>query len=318
MRKICTIWLLFFFCSPERKNPYDPKSPYYKRTSEIQGYTFSLRGDRLESVFVFLKPESLGTFTNLNGFFSFKDLDMGDKTLFLKRKGFSPSSISIYLKEEERKIINLYMNALPQIETPRAYSVHLSRWWPIEDLYWAEFKVNVNDPDGFSDIDSVWMNINSLNFSCGLEYLPDSGFFYTKIEAESLPSGQLEEIIGKDIGFFAKDKHNGESQFYPVYIFRIIEEIPQPLSPVNDTVSPNPTFIWKKYRTVFEFTYSIEIYKLNSGYPVFLKNISGFLPDDTTYTLQDSLSAGDYFWRLIYVDTYGNRSISKPYVFYVK
>ncbi len=319
MRKICTIWLLLLFCSPERKNPFDPKSPYYKPPAIISGSVLSIKRKPISNAFVFLEPENKGTFTDKEGVFYFENLNKGNKKIFVQKENYSPCSISFYLKNGEIKELNFYMNGLPIIDTPKLYSVHLSRWWPIEDLYWAEIKTSVSDPDGFVDIDSVWFVIDEINMSLTMEYNPDSQFFFKKIPSESLPSGKLDELIGKEFSFFAKDKQNGIGKFSPAYIFRIIEEIPQPISPSSyDTVGPTPEFIWKRFYTYYEFTYKIEIYRLNSGYPVLLKSIPGFAPEDTSFILNDSLNAGDYYWRLFYIDNYGNRSISKPYVFYVQ
>lgn len=306
-------------CTLPHNNPYDPESPEYVGAGRIVGKITNRAKEPIGGAVIFLFPESLAVLTNQRGEFEFFNLKKGIYVLHIEKTNYVPCSLSIALEEGERKYIDCVLNGVPLIDTPRISSIHISRWWPPEDLYYAEIKVLISDLDGPWDIDSAWVEISELNLSFPLTYLPDSGFFFKKIYAESLPSQNLEILIGKIFSFYVKDNSGYIGKYTPAFLLRIIYEIPVPLSPQpRDTVNSRPIFVWRRFNVSFEFTYKIDIFRLEGGYPTLISCFSNFAPSETTFQYPYPLPSGEYYWTVSVIDKFSNCSTSKPYVFIVQ
>ena len=139
------------------------------------------------------------------------------------------------------------------------------------------------------------------------------------MESSVFPNNSLSDLIGKPFHAVLYLDSDSLTTTGDAYLFRVIDDVPVTLEPMNSYVDSTPDFSWLSFEAKFSFTFSLKIVHLStSGFATVVKSISGINCDSTTYALTDSLIPGNYFWTISVGDILGNIALSKEAGFIVE
>jgi hypothetical protein len=309
------------FSSADRDNPLDPDSSLFEEIGTVTG-TVTTRFQPFQAIAgarVQLLPAGRSTTTDAAGAFSFPDTPPGTYSIVAEADGFAPDTVGVVLETNTGATVHVPLNGLPFFRTRRAYSIHVSRWWPPDDLYAATLAVEVDDPDGAADIARVAYDIPDLALQDSLAGGIDSGRFETIIEATDLPGGSLHELVGHDIFFDATDDSGATARSEPVSVARVIEQTPVTISPQGlETVGPQPDLRWQTMALPYPHTYTVEVFRIIAGISTLVWRREQIPSEQGSLAVTDSLSTGDHFWTLTAVDEFGDTSRSREASFRVE
>jgi hypothetical protein len=215
--------------------------------------------------------------------------------------------------------IELRLNGIPIITRVMLSSHHISRWWPSDDLYYLTAAAEIGDPDGSADIDSVWMEIQAGQDVFALERTGQNGTYEVSVTEQELSVPSLYYLQGKPIIVYCRDLLENIGHSDKMYIPRIIEETPGLVSPtaLEEVGSAPITFEWEPVFPGFSYTFRLEIYQINLGVYNKIHEFTQLPPGSRTFTFEQPLDAGDYFWVLYIIDDFGDSSRSKEGAFRV-
>ncbi|UCE18061.1 MAG: carboxypeptidase regulatory-like domain-containing protein [Gemmatimonadota bacterium] len=317
---ILTITLLVLWgCIPdaERDNPFDPKSDGYRDEGVLTG-TITRRAqpsEGIEGVLVTLDPPQGSETTDRDGFFTMDNIPSGNYVVTAFKTGYSQDSASVQIIAGQRDTVHLALNGVPHFSKTRVTSEH-NKSFTGDDVYFFHFDAQVEDADGLSDIDSVAVTVDDLEFYKHLIRESNTNRFSVTIFPEEISETSLEALVGKETIFIVTDRNSFKTESDPQYLVRIIHQSPSTVSPADrDQVDPQPLLVWNQFSAPFAYTYSVEI----SAFPsVWSWSREGILPSDTSITVNDTLdSRWSYFWLVSIVDEYGNFSQSPRVEFFV-
>ena len=183
-------------------------------------------------------------------------------------------------------------------------------------MYFFHFDAQVDDPDGLSDVDSVSVTVDELEFTTTLILESNTNRFSITLFPEEINESSLEALVGKETIFIVSDKQGSKTESIPDHLVRIIHPSPSTVSPDDrDLVNSSPPLIWNVFSAPYVFTYAVEV----SAYPsVWSWSQEGLPATDTTVTVSDTLdSRWSYFWVVSVVDEFGNFSQSPLVEFFV-
>lgn len=312
--------LLFLDCFSDapRDNPLDPVNGI-----SLGGKVQRLYSDRsIPGALVQLHPGNRVWRTDGSGTYEFAEIPPGQYHLMVSAEGYSSDSAMINIDQDTN--INFVLDSLPYFRDISLTTIHISRWFPPDDIYSIQFEVIGGDGDGIGDIDRVWYQIESLSFTDTLQQVaPGNPLFRGQVRELQLPVTSLHELIGKPFRFHIRDLPQHTTVSSPQFITRVIDETPQLISPVGlSTISSDTiNFRWQAVSSIqFPFTYRIEIYRISVGLKVHeIENIDSNV---TTYVYHDAnnvlIDGEDYYWILYIVDEHGNQSGSKEGSFRVQ
>ncbi len=318
---ISLVWILLVAaCTKDapRDNPFDPNSDVYQYAKTLHGTIHRKIPPYVPIAGVDVKTmnPSYSTETDAKGYFEITQLPEDSITISISKDGYGKQQIRTLPSDDP---LDIYLNAQPVLDTIKLTTNHQSHWWPVEDEYTVTIEALVSDPDGLSDIDSVWFWFSDppIQLRAGQPFTAD-GYIKTEFYDWQLET-PITDLIGKPLTGLAIDIDSLQSTPVTAYISRFIEATPIPISPVdNSQVGPLPTLRWDYFDASFTFYYSIEIFRITSGNTfteVFSKDE---IPQNTTeFTVTDSLETGSYYWTLGVVDALGNSTHSKEATFTV-
>lgn len=317
---------LLLFCSPERDNPYDLKSPF-KRNSQIIGRIMTKVGNPIADAQICLifqdVVKTVTVISDSNGNYNLKysyDIEQGDSGLLVvSRINFADYEKTVEIGVNKADTVNFLLNALPQFSAESITSKYEQlRPFP-GDLFSVIFSVRITDADGIGDIDSVMVKIPSMSYALTLNY--DHNNIYNRtVQAELLPGANLENLIGVDCYFIAFSKPNLQTQSTAFRLTRIIYEIPEQIFPVEDTVSNNFNCVWRYLSTYYPFTCELEVYYLSdiNPVPILAYDTTSIMASDTIINIQQSFITGRYLWQVSVRDNYGNIGKSNRVLFFIQ
>ena len=202
---------------------------------------------------------------------------------------------------------------IPVEYSARVWSEHVSRIFPTTDLY--QVRAKFSRQDLFFILDSVWVKYNS---QARLPLNITSNYDWERTFSASYFGGDLETALGNPFYFEARDVEDSLYQAGPVYMFRVIEDVPVADEPdSNDVITALDTLVWRPFGAAYPFSYYAQVYFRDNDSLVW---DSDLLPDTMAYALipdtlenGDSLifGGGDYEWMITVIDSFGNSSRSK-------
>ncbi|MFQ5674843.1 MAG: carboxypeptidase-like regulatory domain-containing protein, partial [bacterium] len=262
---------------------------------------------------VTLAPGTFVARANQSGDFSIADVPSGTYVISAEKEGFAIDSDTITVTLGQPLFVELNLDALPIVNSVSINSCHISRNFPQEDLYFLEIKADVDDPDGVNDIDFVQMSVPSLNFSDTLDITQSPGRFAKIISSSQLPLTDIRDILGHQIVLSAHDRPGFNKSSQPRLLARIIERTPLTDSPnQSETLSDaTPLLTWRPVDLLFDFTYVIEVVRVDFGFNTTVWRREGIDKTITSIAVADALQAGVYFWTVSVFDRFGNWSRSK-------
>lgn len=323
-KSILTFVVFYLFLSgcldsPERRNPLDPSAGNFENVGKLSGSVLSFYTPftALPEVEIRVEPGPLVTKTDGQGRFQLDRVPTGWYHVSVSKEGFAPVSDSVQVKLGETVHVQMNLDALPGFTSVSVASGHISRWWPQNDLFLLEVSARVDDPDGINDIEVVRVHIPDLSFADTLVVMATPGDFTKAIRESNLPQGNLQALLGLPIFFEAHDKAGFQNSTESNSLARIIAPTPVFESPaVGATLNnPTPTLTWMSVNLPFDFTYRVEVFRVDFNITNLVWSVSGIEPSLTSVTVSDPLPPGAYFWTVSVVDDFGNWSRSKESAF---
>jgi len=319
-----SIGLFLLFCSPERDNPYDPKSPQINH-SQISGRIMTKVGNPIRNAQISLSfqdvNKTVATLSDTNGNYEleyFYTSDMGDLAfLSVSKSNFAQEQKFLRPDLNKTDTVNFVLDALPQFSVESIISYHERFLFPAGDNYTAIFNVKVTDQDGQGDIESVYVFMPAISDTYTLDHYPNDIYRKT-VPAESLSGGSLEKLIGTDCFFEVLSVTGVRTKSSAYRLNRIIYDVPEPISPSGDTVNLNFQCVWYNLPLSFPYNYGVELYYLRGLIPELSYQTTTIPPTDTMITIPGLLTPGRYYWQALVKDGFGNISKSIQLLFYLQ
>ena len=301
-------------------NPLDPRSDAFEDEGALTGQITTRAAAPVTEAEVRLVPPAsvvlpaLVTRTDAQGRFRFTGAPRADGyRVEVVRDGFAPeamTSVSVRAGRTE-ELGPVVLNALPVFTTVQLRTLHISRWWPENDLFFLDLDATLDDADGLNDVDAVRFALPGLGFAVTLENRGDGRYART-VEADSLPARSLQALVGAELRLTAEDRMGGTATAAPA-LTRVIETTPVASAPqgLALTESARPVLQWEPAAVSFAFTYRIDVFRDDANRAVRVATLDGLPAAATEVQLPDPLPTGTYFWTVSLVDAFGNRSRSK-------
>lgn len=305
--------LLNCFSDAPRDNPLDTGNnmPKYQLNGFVQTYYPNLTNSFLRNARITLVPSNEFSISDADGYFFFNNLSPGTYVIYCQATGFVEDSMEI--KIENNKQVNFRLDGLPYFKNISISTHHISRWFPVDDLYFLQFAVAAGDTDGVEELDIAEFEIADYSIRDTLDQSVTAGKFDFTFFLNDYGIASLHQLIGKPFMFYIKDNFGATQASDKQYINRIIEETPVLLAPVELTVIQSIPFNiqWERIFLPYPFTLKIEIFRIVSGLNIKVAEIPNISGELDTYSYGNVLSPGDYFWTLYIKDEFGNESRSK-------
>lgn len=308
-------------------NPLDPLSESYREVGAVAGQVTRLyQNDPVAGADVVLTPLEAGggaafvARTGSDGRFALDDVPAGTYRLAAEAGGYVPAADTVAVSLGARVERALRLDGRPVV-TAALRTVHVSRWWPEEDLYLLEVDADVADPDGAIDVEAVWLEMDGAGFALPLQLTPVAGRFAATVDAGALPSGSLHAAVGQPFVVRVRDRAGVVEGTAGQTLARIIEETPVTASPQGLALvaEPRPVLSWEPAALPFPFTYRVDVVRVvEANLQTVVQTVEGLGPETTTLQVPEALPRGTYYWTLSVVDAFGNRSRSKEAGFQVE
>lgn len=299
-------------------NPLDPENAPTNFTLFGQVGTFYQPRKPIVGATIQIDSLNVIVFSNAEGRYTIPNLPPGRHWVSCKAEGYAEMDLQIEIISDHQQ--DFLLDGLPQFEDILVSTHHRSRWFPNEEIYYLDFYTRVFDPDGIGDIQSVFYRIDAFDLSDTLEAGITAGVFTKTVFSRTLAIQSIHQLIGKKIDFFVQDDFGMQTQSEPIFLTRIIDQVPVILSPseLQSVPSDSIVFRWERVFLPYEATLSIEIFQINLGIALKQHSITNIPINKSEYSSDQSVSRGDYYWNLLIVDEFGNSSGSKEGVFRVE
>lgn len=336
MRGACVhlaLWSFLLFGSgclgdAEHSNPLDPLSDAYVDAGGVTGLAVNRKFEGVAGVAVRLQP-IVGdttaatlrmTETNAGGIFRFDLVPTGAYRLRFDQHGYASATVDVTVSAGSlAQAGEVQLNALPIVVASALRTVHVSRWWPEDDLYMLDVEVLVVDPDERPGIDSTRLEFPGLQERIVLQRGVAPGVFVRQLPADSLGSHSVHQLVGAGARLRIVDRE-GSPVIYDVQpIIRVIEQTPVAVRPegLEAVDDPQPILEWVPMELPFGFTYRIEVVRDGVNTDVLVQRHDGISSQESSFLLPIALSSGAYYWTVAVVDAVGNVSRSREAGFLV-
>jgi hypothetical protein len=197
-------------------------------------------------------------------------------------------------------------------------TVHVSRWWPQEDLFRLDASATASDPDGLADVAGVTLLIPVLSMESALQPTPDPGVFALSLTETDL-GATLHSLLGRDLTITVSDQVGATHVAGPYFLSRIIDIVPETTEPSGSQEVPggSPLLVWPPTAIPFDHTFQIDVYRVDENVSTNIYTVGDIEPGELSFQVADTFPTGTYYWTLSIVDEFGNRSRSKEAGFLV-
>jgi hypothetical protein len=310
--------LLLLGCDAPRENPVDPNNPDNKFASlsgtvKTEGFPFV----PIKEINVFWENENILVQTSSSGSYSISDIKKIDGWLYFNGNGYS--SDSIFIQWNDRKKINneIFLNSNPVLDSLEFYSIVENRF-QVNQIYRVVVRAKISDFEGVNDIDSVFLQNESLNINTQLLFNSLTGFYERTLGLIDLNVSALEEVIGKDFLLVVDDLEGRSFNVASTIIKRVINSEIELISPINNAAVTFPFSLrWRRFTPGFNFNYQIEI-STNEIQPELVFRAENISPDSIAFLITNEFAGQDFFWAIWAIDEFKNRSRSKPGSFQIQ
>jgi|UniRef100_A0A7C3V0A1 hypothetical protein len=319
MRILLLLLLLFFSCSPERDNPYDPNSPFYQGKTTISGRVATRTGLPIAGCRITVRPiqddrPSLNVLTDQFGRYEIRDCPVESLLIRAEKDGFVSESLLFLPLIYKEDTVNFVLEGLPKFLSFSVASYFYARHIP-RDSCVLNLKAEVKDEEGQGDINEVFGVIEGLPDTIPLFF--KSGFLYENSIPEESLSVSLDEICGRSLEIVCSDIFGHFVASPPLSLIRVIRNPPEPISPVGgDSVSSRPSLYWSLPQYRFAYSQFLEVYLIRPNLePILYSRYENLPAEADSFHLPDSLIPGFYYWQIGVRDIYNNRAKSAEAVF---
>ena len=309
-------------------NPLDPNSLQYFGTAPVKGRILLLnQNSPIAAASVTSLEDGVSVLSNSEGNFGFNSLTIGIQTLVCTKENYVPDTIQIVLQGKITSDITFELNGAPYILSQDIVTRKIDQYYP-STQYFVDITASVGDPNGITDVDSVWFSVDTLLFL--MDYSVTAKQFQSTIYKYDLPTNTIQWLVNKPLRIRSKDYSNAVNLSSPFYVSRIIENTAVPVYPTintatqqKDTTGSLPLFRWSPPDVTFNFSYSLVLSRVVSDIRSVVwtytnlnsSNVQLQYPSDDTGS---PLAPGEYVWTISVVDDFGNYSRSKEAPFTVQ
>ena len=318
--------LLFAGCvDAPRDNPLDPSSQYFRNSAAVSGQvTIRDQNVGIPSASVRCVEQGVSVQSDSTGIYAFQQLSAGALTLVASKTGFVADTQRIQLNPGGSTSASFALNGDPVIVSENIVTHKYDQYYP-SPVYTVDITANVTDPNGVTDLDSVWFSVDTLLYP--MPYSTTTRLYQTTLYKYDLPTNTIDWLVGKALNIRGRDLHGAIGTGNPFFVTRVIENTATPSYPTslnNDTTGHTPLFKWLAPPGVtFSYTYTLECLVVSAGTETLvwmLSNVSSTIlqlqfPGDGSGL---TLASGNYVWRITVVDGFGNSSRSKEAAFVVR
>ena len=321
---VVAVWLLAGCAEAPRDNPLDPASPYFRNAASVSGrVTVRNQAGGLPSVAVLCVEQGVSVSTDSNGQYAFQQLAAGNLTFIASRPGFVSDTQHARLDAGATLTVSFALNGAPVVLAENIVTHKYDQYYP-SPVYTVDITASVTDPNGVTDLDSVWFSVDTLLYP--MPYSTTTRQYQTTLYKYDFPTNTIDWLVGKTLTIRGRDFGGAIGTGNPFSVTRVIENTATPTYPTsqnNDTTGPTPVFKWLPPGVTFNYFYTLECLVVNAG----TETLVWTLPNVNSTVLQQqlpgdgsgfTLSSGNYVWRITVTDTFGNSSRSKEAAFVVR
>jgi hypothetical protein len=311
---VFTIYILSS-CDAPRKNPFDPRNPNSTlRTISGKVQTISPPFLPVSAAQVIWVNGNISSATDANGFFQIETVQNTNGWLSVEKQGYFPYSKFVNWSGAKSFHVDVFLNSLPVADETTLSSSVLFNY---PDLQSEQLDVWIRISDRDDDVDSVLISNTYTGFHSELLYNVPMQTYERSFSTFDLSVSRLEELIGHAFQLEVDDPFDHRITVATPNLVRVIREEILFTSPSgNDSTSSRPTLIWKNYDPGFQHSYMLEVFTAEI-IPQLVWQSDEVPQDSTEFTVDQDLSAGEYFWVIWAVDEFQNRVRSKPASFRV-
>ncbi len=298
-------------------NPLDPDSPSNTKTGSLSGrIIIANQSAGIAGAAIIHTSTALTVMTDSTGNFLFSSLPAGIHTFIVSKSNFVSDSFSIEIRSGAVSQITIGLNGAPVVSFKQILTRKID-FISFTPQYFVDVSASVTDPNGISDLDSVWFGVDTLRFP--LSYSVGTKLFSATIEKRFFPTNTIDWLVGKKLHIVSRDKYGAVNISEAFFVSRVIENSAVPID--ADTTSSTPLFRWKPPTVTFNYSSTVTVHHAGTELVAWTKSgiISFFeevqYPTDGTVP---PLSQGNYFWTVTMVDDFGNYSRSRESYFLVK
>jgi len=308
-----------------RENPLDPLSSHYQGNAAVAGKVYVLNQNTpVPQARITLLESGISVATDSIGEYQFGKIEAGSITLVCSKENFVPDTQRTILETGSSRQISFGLNGSPYVISQKILTRKIDQYYP-SPQYFVEINASVSDPNGITDVDSVWFVVaDTLQYP--MDYSPSAKLFQTIIFKYDFPTNTIQWLVGKPLTIQSKDRSKARSISSPFTITRIIENGATPTSPTplnNDTTGSTPVLMWTPPAVTFSYTYTLVIARVDAGTETVVWTYNGLnffyeqlqFPGDSS---GQTLPPGNYVWTISVVDEFGNYCRSKEASFVVK
>jgi Carboxypeptidase regulatory-like domain len=313
------IFTMTFSCLDDvpHTNPIDPNGKNQGFSLFGKVTTLYAPVQSIPNAVITLLPDNNKFFSNSTGNFEITGLAPGDYTVLCKADGYNQDSLLINLKANQT--IEFFLDGLPFFKNIAITTHHISRFFPVNDLFFLQINTQVDDLDGIADIHEVLFDIPELAVSDTLQVSLEAGTFAKRLSIDDLPVNTIQSLTGRAIILTVTDDAGVRVKSEKRFLTRVIELTPSLIEPVNLQTAPSDSirFSWEKVRLPYWFSQSIEIFQIIQGIQTKAAEINNIKSVDVDVVIANTLPPADYVWILTITDEFGNTSSSKEGSFHV-
>jgi hypothetical protein len=307
-----------------RDNALDPLSPFFKNSATISGQvTIRNQGTGIPLATISCLDQGIFVQTDGNGNFSFSQIAAGSLTLVCSKEGFVSDTQKVHIDPGSFVRLLFSLNGVPIVSNQKIITHKYDQYYP-SPQYFVEVSASVTDPNGITDVDSVWFAVDTLSFP--LNYSITSKLFEATIYKYDFPTNSIQWLVGKSLFIRSRDRYGAIGLSAPFYVSRVIENSATPTYPTSlnsDTTGSQPLLKWISPSVTFNYSYTLELARVDAGTETTVwiyTQLNSFFselqfPGDNS---GQTLAPGNYVWRISIVDDFGNSSRSKGAFFVAK
>ncbi|MDX1429627.1 MAG: carboxypeptidase-like regulatory domain-containing protein [Rhodothermales bacterium] len=309
-------------------NPLDPLAPDFVDEGRIEGRITNRSLSAIEGATVVVAPGGMSAITSADGSFVIDGVPAGQYVVTAGSSEYQIAADTVEVSFESPSRADFELNGLPSFEGWTVNTAHISRWFPLEDLFQMELAVQASDTDGVFDLDKVWLEIPSLQFSDTLQVTPTPGLFLRTLNATDLPSGTIHALLGSPLQLHVRDQPQAVVTSPTLQLVRVIDVTPEATDEAFQFGTPNclqvqsgntaaPPVEWEEVFLPFPFEHQVEVIRVDPGVETLVERITDISSDSTAVGV-GAVPPGDYYWTVAVVDDFNNRSRSKQVGFCVQ
>jgi hypothetical protein len=321
---IIVVSLLVGCMDAPRDNSLDPSSPYFLNSASVSGQVM-IRDQNIgiQSATVLCAEQGVSVITDSNGNYVFQRLLSGTLTLIASKNGFVSDTQQVRLNPGASVKASFTLNGVPVILTDNIITHKYDQYYP-SPVYTVDVMASVTDPNGITDVDSVWFAADTLLYP--MPFSTTTRQYQTTLYKYDFPTNTIDWLVGKPLAIRCTDRHGAISTGASFFVTRVIENAAVPTYPTsvnNDTTGSTPLLKWLPPAVTFNYSYTLQCSRVDAGTETLLWTLVNL---NSTILQQQfpgdgsglTLASGNYVWSVAVVDNFGNSSRSKETAFVVR